>query len=175
MSNATGMSLGEFERRFRVNKGTLQKAARAAGFETSKGLSAEAVEAMKQEFDVSAIARDRNSGQPEAVLAVVEPISDPLIRFSPLADIGEATIYIPQDDGDVIEQGELTLRTLHQQSTANHNAGLTALIQQRRNKGRKLGAMLAQVEIAEALKENDRQVAAFLEGEGVQASPKPAA
>lgn len=46
------MSLGEFQRRYGVHKGTVSKRARELGYDTSAGLSPEAVEAMKREFQV---------------------------------------------------------------------------------------------------------------------------
>jgi len=46
------MTLGEFQRRYGVHKGTVSKRARDMGYDTSAGLSPEAVEAMKREFQV---------------------------------------------------------------------------------------------------------------------------
>jgi len=46
------MKLGEFQRRYGVHKGTVSKRARDMGYDTSAGLSPEAVEAMKREFQV---------------------------------------------------------------------------------------------------------------------------
>lgn len=46
------MTLGEFQRRYGVHKGTVSKRARELGYNTSAGLSPEAVEAMKREFQV---------------------------------------------------------------------------------------------------------------------------
>lgn len=46
------ISLGEFERRHNIAKGTVSKKARELGFDTSQGLSPEAYEAMKGEFKV---------------------------------------------------------------------------------------------------------------------------
>lgn len=49
---AKSISLGEFERRHGIHKGTVSKRAREMGFDTSAGLSSEAYEAMQREFDV---------------------------------------------------------------------------------------------------------------------------
>lgn len=46
------MSLGEFERNYNINRGTVQKRAQSLGFSTSEGLSDEAVEALQEFFKV---------------------------------------------------------------------------------------------------------------------------
>lgn len=46
------ISLGEFERKYSINRGTVQKRAQALGFATSEGLSEEAVEALEAHFKV---------------------------------------------------------------------------------------------------------------------------
>ena len=56
LDNATAaenITLGEFERRHGINKGTVSRAARTAGFTTNKGLSPDAYAAMKEHFEVS--------------------------------------------------------------------------------------------------------------------------
>lgn len=62
------MTLGEFQRRYGVHKGTVSKKARELGYDTSAGLSPEAVEAMKREFGVS----ERRSTEARATEVVVE-------------------------------------------------------------------------------------------------------
>jgi hypothetical protein len=47
------MTLGEFQRRYGVHKGTISKRARELGFDTSAGLTPEAVDVMRQEFGVT--------------------------------------------------------------------------------------------------------------------------
>lgn len=51
MSNGN-ISLGEFERRHNVNKGTVSKRARELGYDTTHGLSPEAYRVMQAEFQV---------------------------------------------------------------------------------------------------------------------------
>lgn len=51
MSNSN-ISLGEFERRHGINKGTVSKRARELGFNTQQGLSPDAYEVMKADFAV---------------------------------------------------------------------------------------------------------------------------
>jgi hypothetical protein len=69
------MTLGEFQRRYGVHKGTVSKKARELGFDTSAGLSSEAVEAMRREFQVVE-PRSREDGRgtgrvvPEVVVEV---------------------------------------------------------------------------------------------------------
>jgi hypothetical protein len=55
------ISLGEFERRHNIAKGTISKRAREMGFDTSEGLSPTAYAAMKTEFKVS----DRPAAAPQ--------------------------------------------------------------------------------------------------------------
>ncbi|MGB3613772.1 MAG: hypothetical protein WBA10_08265 [Elainellaceae cyanobacterium] len=47
------ITLGEFERRHKINKGSVSRAARDAGFDTAKGLTPDAYTAMKEHFEVS--------------------------------------------------------------------------------------------------------------------------
>ena len=46
------ITLGEFERRHGINKGSVSRAAREAGYDTSKGLTPDAYTAMKEHFEV---------------------------------------------------------------------------------------------------------------------------
>jgi hypothetical protein len=61
------MTLGEFERVYGVHKGTVSKRARAAGFNTSAGLSPEAVKAMKAEFGITEPPQQAEPPQQEPV------------------------------------------------------------------------------------------------------------
>lgn len=63
------------------------------------------------------------------------------------------------------------LSRIQQQSNANANKGLAVLFANKQRSGRKLGAALAQAEIGAAIKERDRLIGEFLEGEGVAATP----
>lgn len=67
------MTLGEFQRRYGVHKGTVSKKARELGYDTSAGLSPEAVEAMKREFQVVEPRREDGRGTGRATpVEVVE-------------------------------------------------------------------------------------------------------
>ena len=161
MATVKNMTLGEFERTFGINKGTVSKAAREAGYDTSKGLTPEAVDAMKRKFGVSALALRT---EPQRVDIEV---LDPLSNFETVVDLRGSVRYTHDDDTLKVDESFDRLLELQSQSQSNTNAGLSALIEQRRNRGRKLGSVLAQVEISEALRENERQVQAFLKGEGL--------
>lgn len=60
------LSLGEFQKRYGVHKGTVSRRARELGYDTSQGLSPEALEAMKREFKCQESAAAR---VPDQVLA----------------------------------------------------------------------------------------------------------
>lgn len=62
--NAT-MSLGEFEREYGVNRGTVQRRALDMGFSTSDGLSAEAVDGLQAYYKVGPYAPMQQAQQPE--------------------------------------------------------------------------------------------------------------
>lgn len=75
--------------------------------------------------------------------------------------------YQPGDDSALITRGNDALSYLQKQAARDANAGINALIADRRNSGRKLGAMLAQVELGTALQEEQAIKARFFEGQGV--------
>jgi len=69
------MTLGEFEREYGVNRGTVHKAAKDKGFETCSGLDAVAVDVLQKHFKVGPYAPAQRTQQPEATsseLVVVE-------------------------------------------------------------------------------------------------------
>ena len=61
------ISLGEFERRHGVNKGTVSKRARELGFDTSAGLTHDAYDALKIAFKIETVP------QPVAAIAPAKP------------------------------------------------------------------------------------------------------
>lgn len=72
---ATGMSLGEFDRRYGINKGTVKRDAEANNFNTSEGLSAEAVEFLLSYYKQSGKIKPETGQHPTATetgLVVVE-------------------------------------------------------------------------------------------------------
>jgi len=69
------MTLGEFEREYGVNRGTVHKAAKDKGFETCSGLDAVAVDVLQKHFKVGPYAPAQRPQQPEETssdLVVVE-------------------------------------------------------------------------------------------------------
>ena len=69
MNEETIISLGEFERRHGINKGTASKAARDLGHDTSKGLSAQAYADLKVAYDLP----DYQEPKPEPETQVTQP------------------------------------------------------------------------------------------------------
>lgn len=93
-----------------------------------------------------------------------------LDNYNPAAFMGSIQSYSPADDSALIDQGNEALRYLQNQSTAANNAGINALIASRRNNGRKLGAMLAQVELGTALQEEQAIKDSFFQNQGLAQS-----
>lgn len=60
------MTLGEFERQYGVNRGTVQKRAQDMGFKTSDGLGESAVDALQSYYKVGPYAPKATAQQPEA-------------------------------------------------------------------------------------------------------------
>lgn len=92
-----------------------------------------------------------------------------LDTYDPAAFMGALTTYQAGDDSALIEKGNEALNYLQTQATASSNAGINALIASRRNNGRKLGAMLAQVELGTALQEEQAIKAQFFKSQGLTA------
>lgn len=88
------VSLGEFERRHGVNKGSVSKRAREQGYDTASGLAPVAYTAMCREFKVQPWV----NGQPpeEAAPAIApEVMPQDFIRDSQLAPVEERHIHLP--------------------------------------------------------------------------------
>jgi hypothetical protein len=89
------VSLGEFERRHGVNKGSVSKRAREQGYDTASGLAPAAYAAMCREFNV----QPWIDGQPPEVesLPTISPEVMPkdFIRTGQLAPVKERQIQLP--------------------------------------------------------------------------------
>jgi len=59
-------SLGQFERDYGINRGTVQKQAQSMGFSTSDGLNDEALQALQAYYNVGPCAPKATAQQPEA-------------------------------------------------------------------------------------------------------------
>ena len=81
------MTLGEFERRYGVNKGTVSKRARELGYETSMGLTPEAHEHLKAELNV------KETRAPEVIAPEVIPHD--FIQSGKLAPVEEHPMQLP--------------------------------------------------------------------------------
>ena len=106
---------------------------------------------------------------PLALALATEVVIDDcaLDNYDPAAFMGELKAYTPADDSNLIERGNEALKRLQAQAQAASNSGINALIQSRRNNGRKLGAMLAQVEIGTALQEEQIIKDQFFQSQGL--------
>lgn len=82
------ISLGEFERRHGVNKGTVSKRARELGFETKTGLTPEAYLALKAEFRV-------RESAPEPQVMQTQVIPRDFIQAGNLAPVEQRDIQLP--------------------------------------------------------------------------------
>lgn len=90
-----------------------------------------------------------------------------LDSYNPAAFMGQLRTYTPADDSDLIAKGNEALKLLQAQAQAASNSGINALIQSRRNNGRKLGAMLAQVELGTALQQEQAIKDQFFQAQGL--------
>lgn len=90
-----------------------------------------------------------------------------LDSYNPAAFMSALKTYTPADDSALIDQGNEALKYLQTQATAANSAGINALIATRRNNGRKLGAMLAQVELGTALQEEQSIKEQFFQSQGL--------
>lgn len=102
-----------------------------------------------------------------ALSTVVVEDSNALDNYNPLEFATQLQTYSAADDSALIEKGNQAFAYLQQQAKASNNAGINALIATRRNNGRKLGAMLAQVELGTALQEEAAIKASFFESQGL--------
>lgn len=82
------ISLGEFERRHGVNKGTVSKRARELGFNTSSGLNPEAYQVLKAAFQVSA-------PEPESHVIPTQVMPRDFIQAGNLASVEKREIQLP--------------------------------------------------------------------------------
>jgi hypothetical protein len=85
--NAKNVTLGEFERRYGVNKGTVSKKARELGYETSEGLTPEAYEHLKVVLNV------KETSHSEAIAPEVMP--EDFIQSEKLSPVEERQIQLP--------------------------------------------------------------------------------
>ena len=69
------ITLGEFERRHGINKGSVSRAAREAGHDTSKGLTPDAYIAMKEHFEVDQQPATPTEAPPTIAPDVLPPAS----------------------------------------------------------------------------------------------------
>lgn len=91
------VSLGEFERRHSINKGTVSKRARELGYDTASGLSPAAYQAMCQAFEVGSAASPQPPMPTDRTGAIApEVMPDNFLRAGSLAPVEERQIQLPQ-------------------------------------------------------------------------------
>jgi hypothetical protein len=146
------VSLGEFERLHRVNKGTVSKRARELGYDTASGLSPAAYEAMKLEFHVS-------------------PVDDPPVsptqrlRAGGLIPVGDQTITrnLGMFDADAYDADKQQLEVNARNQASSLNDMVAAYAQSR------IASVLADIDlVADSLRAN------ALQAMGTQPGKKPA-
>jgi hypothetical protein len=89
------ISLGDFERRHRINKGSVSKRARELGYSTASGLSPAAYQAMCQAFDVVPWVNGRPPAASPPVIAP-EVMPEGFIQRGSLASVEERQLQLPQ-------------------------------------------------------------------------------
>lgn len=140
------ISLGEFERRHNIAKGTVSKRAREMGFDTSEGLNPEAYAAMKAEFKV----RDRAvPSQPEPDTTPTAPTYS--MRAGSLVPMGERRPAIASRvfDADGYHQDKAALQVEAQQQAAALNDAIANYARA------KVASVLAEVDlVGDALRAN---------------------
>jgi hypothetical protein len=167
------ISLGEFERRHNIAKGTVSKRARDKGFNTSQGLTPRAYEAMKAEFCI----RDCPSADdiPESPTYLVGPeqYADPFAGMT----LGASGSMVPtgfQAQNRSLATSAAAQRVqdiciganLHTQQT------VAAALESGDQMGQQLGAFLAERTIAAAETQRQQLIAEYLKSQGVETAPK---
>ena len=168
------ISLGEFERRHNIAKGTVSKRAREKGFDTSQGLTLEAYEAMKAEFCV----RDRPSADdtPESPTYPMGPAgyTDPFAGMT----LGASGAMMPtgfqaQNRGLATSAAAQRVQQLCQGSNLHAQQTVQAALESGDQMGQQLGAFLAERTIAAAESQRQQLIQQYLQTQGVQVAPKP--
>jgi hypothetical protein len=157
------MTLGEFEREYGVNRGTVHKYAKDKGFETSGGLDHVAVDVLQKHFKVGPYAPVQRPQQPEETsseLVVVEgelsgmatPEINPyrMVAPSALAESFDDPLAIAKQ---FLEFGDQVLSKLdeHTQALEKRAEDTRIAAQLVTDKTRRLAAAQRQAEIKEAV------------------------
>jgi hypothetical protein len=171
------ISLGEFERRHNIAKGTVSKRAREKGFDTSQGLTLEAYEAMKAEFCV----RDRPSADdniPASPTYPMEPghYADPFAGMT----LGASGTMVPtgfqaQNRSLATAAAAQRVQQLCQGANLHAQQTVQAALESGDQMGQQLGAFLAERTIAAAESQRQQLIQQYLQAQGVQVDPKPLA
>jgi hypothetical protein len=144
MSNGN-ISLGEFERRHNVNKGTVSKRARELGYDTAHGLSPEAYQVMQAEFQVDQV-------QPKT--ETPPPHQPQTYRAGKLLSVRTQTVThtVGLFDAESYEQDKQALETNARHQAASLNDMVAAYAQSR------IAAVLADIDlVADGVRANALQ------------------
>ena len=146
MSNGN-ISLGEFERRHNINKGTVSKRARELGYDTANGLSPEAYRVMQAEFQV-------NKAKTKAAPETLPPHQPQTYRAGTLLPVGTQTVThtVGLFDAESYQQDKQALETNARNQAASLNE-MVALYAQSR-----IAAVLADIDlVADGVRANALQ------------------
>ncbi len=141
------VSLGEFERRHNIAKGTVSKRARELGYDTSTGLSPTAYAAMKAEFKVS----DRPADVPQDEPDTTPTAPTYTMRAGSLVPMGERRPAIANRvfDAAGYQDDKAALQVEAQQQAAALNDAIAAYARA------KVASVLAEVDlVGDALRAN---------------------
>jgi hypothetical protein len=170
------ISLGEFERRHNIAKGTVSKRARDKGFNTSQGLTPRAYEAMKAEFCI----RDCPSADdiPESPTYLVGPeqYADPFAGTT----LGASGAMVPtgfqaQNRSLATSAAAQRVQQLCQGANLHAQQTVQAALESGDQMGQQLGAFLAERTIAAAESQRQQLIQQYLQAQGVTVDPKPLA
>lgn len=164
------MTLGEFERRFGVNKGTVSKAAWAAGFETSKGLSSEAVQAMKRELNVSAIVKAEPQELPATPASTEIQVFDPLAGYQ-APEFLDLNLQVVSRQ-EQIDAGNARIQQFVGTGNAIQGQFVQAMLEAARQEGTQIGVAIAEQRVAAMQAAELAHTQQLAAAKGVAASPK---
>ena len=140
------VSLGEFERRHGINKGTVSKDARELGYETSQGLDTEAYAAMKEFYGV-----DDKKPETQEQRTVDVPST---YRAGGLVPVSDQTVTrtVGLFDADSYQQDKQALESNAQNQAASLNDMVAAYAQSR------IASVLADIDlVADSVRANALQ------------------
>lgn len=165
------ISLGQFERRHGVNKGTASRKARDLGFDTADGLTDEAYQALLTEFGIDTTTPEP-APQPEPVEVTVLGNCTPTME-APTFNSSVALARLRGSDGAIAAYADpmaaisqaLELFDAAESAMAQDLAQRQALLQQTQTAARAMAAKAAQLQAQQAEYRIKSDVMAMLQGQ----------